>query len=94
VDVSAVQPLGLPSLYRQMLGLAEGQVVALFSGTLGAKQGLHLIAEAARLLVQRCPQVMFVPQDPGVADLVMPSKLTAMLSSGRAVLSSAKPPSQ
>jgi colanic acid biosynthesis glycosyl transferase WcaI len=138
VDVSAVQPLERPSQYRQMLGLAEGQVVALFSGTLGAKQGLDLIAQAARLLVHRCPQLMFVicgsgvmeptlraatadltnvcmlplqpkeqvpellgmadihllPQDPGVSDLVMPSKLTAMLSSGRAVLTSATPGSE
>jgi colanic acid biosynthesis glycosyl transferase WcaI len=138
VDVAAVQPLKGPSLYRSELGLADGLVVALFSGTLGAKQGLHLIADAARLLVQRCPRVVFVicgdgvmaptlrsatadlpnvrmlplqpkerlpellgladihllPQDPGVADLVMPSKLTAMLSSGRAVLSSAKPGSE
>lgn len=138
VDVSAVQPLGRPSAYRRELGLDEGRVVALFSGTLGAKQGLHLVAEAARLLAVRCPQLMFVicgngvmqptlqqatadlanvrmlplqprervpelmgladihllPQDPDVADLVMPSKLTTMLSSGRAVVSTAKPGSE
>ena len=135
VEVSAVQPLGRPSAYRRELGLGDGRVVALFSGTLGAKQGLHLVAEAARLLATRCPQLMFVicgngvmqpalqqatadlanvrmlplqprervpelmgladihllPQDPDVADLVMPSKLTTMLSSGRAVVSTAKP---
>lgn len=138
VDVDAVRPLTRRSAYRDELGLGDDRVVALFSGTLGAKQGLHLLADAARLLAQRCPQLVLVicgdgvmkqplqeataglpnvlmlplqpkervpellgmadihllPQDPGVADLVMPSKLTAMLSSGRAVLSSAKPGSE
>ncbi len=138
VDVTRVQPLDRRSPYREVLGLPDDRLVALFSGTLGAKQGLHLIADAARLLAGRCQQVVFVicgdgvmqpalraatvdlpnvvmlplqpperlaellgmadihllPQDPGVADLVMPSKLTAMLSSGRAVVSSAKPGSE
>lgn len=138
VDIDAVQPRPGRSPYRDELGLADEQVVALFSGTMGGKQGLHLVAEAARLLAPRCPQLVFVlcgdgvmkeplreataglanvrmlplqpqarladllamadihllPQDPEVADLVMPSKLTAMLSSGRAVVSTAKPGSE
>lgn len=138
VDIDAVKPLTGPSPYRQELGLAADAVVALFSGTLGAKQGLHLIPLAARLLRQRCPHLVFVvcgdgpmkpdmeaasrelpnvrvlplqpkerlpdllgmadihllPQDPGVADLVMPSKLTAMLSSGRPVVTNARPGSE
>lgn len=138
VDIDAVTPLQRPSAYRQELGLPADAVVALFSGTLGAKQGLHLISLAARLLMRRCPQLVFVvcgsgvmapamdaaarelpnlrvlplqpverlpellgmadlhllPQDPGVADLVMPSKLTAMLASGRPVVSNARPGSE
>lgn len=138
VDVNAVTPLTRRSSYRDELGLADDQVVALFSGTLGAKQGLHLLPEAARLLAQRCPQAVIVicgdgitkpalqaaaeglpnvrfmplqpkerlpellgmadvhllPQDPDVADLVMPSKLTAMLSSGRPVVTTARPGSE
>jgi colanic acid biosynthesis glycosyl transferase WcaI len=48
-------------------------------------------ATAALANVQMLP---LQPQDPDVADLVMPSKLTAMLSSGRAVVSTAKPGSE
>ncbi|MCR5865820.1 glycosyltransferase WbuB [Aquincola sp. J276] len=138
VDVDSVKPLGGASPYRAELQLPPDAVVALFSGTLGAKQGLHLIPLAARLLRQRCPNLVFVvcgdgqmrpdmeaaarelpnmrllplqpkerlpdllgmadihllPQDPGVADLVMPSKLTAMLSSGRPVVTNARPGSE
>lgn len=136
VDIAAItpQPVG-QSPYRAELGIAPEAVVALFSGTLGAKQGLHLLPEAARALAQRAPQLVFVicgdgvtkpaleaacaglpnvrllplqpkerlndllaaadihllPQDAGVADLVMPSKLTAMLSSGRPVVTTAHP---
>ena len=134
VDVQAITPLGHASAYRQELGIAADAVVALFSGTLGAKQGLHLLPEAAKLLNDRCPNIVFVicgdgvmkthlqhatqglanvyhlplqpkdrlgelmgladihllPQDVDVADLVMPSKLTAMLSSGKPVVTNAR----
>lgn len=138
VDIDAITPFHGRSPYRDELGISDDQVVALFSGTLGAKQGLHLLPEAARRLASSHPQVVFVicgdgqmkaqllaatqdlpnvkhlplqakerlpellgmadmhllPQDPDVADLVMPSKLTAMLSSGRPVVSTAKPESE
>lgn len=138
VDVNAVTPLARRSAYRDELGLTDDQVVALFSGTLGAKQGLHLLPQAARLLAASHPQLVLVicgdgqmkpelvaacqglpnvkllplqpkervpellgmadmhllPQDPDVADLVMPSKLTAMLSSGRPVVTTARPGSE
>lgn len=138
VDVDAVTPLTRRSRYRDDLGLRDEHVVALFSGTLGAKQGLHLLPEAARLLAIHHPEVVIViggdgvskpaleaasqglpnirflplqpkeqlsellgmadihllPQDPEVADLVMPSKLTAMLSSARPVITTARPDSE
>ncbi|MBQ0943128.1 glycosyltransferase WbuB [Ideonella sp. 4Y16] len=138
VDVDAVTPWQGTSPYRKKLGISDDQVVALFSGTLGAKQGLHLLPEAARLLQTDAPNVVVVicgdgvtkpalesacaglpnvrmlplqpkervpellgmadihllPQDPEVADLVMPSKLTAMLSSGRPVVTTARPDSE
>ena len=59
VDVDAIRPLDRPSEYRRELGLADDAVVALFSGTLGRKQGLHLIPEAARLLADD-PRIQFV----------------------------------
>jgi colanic acid biosynthesis glycosyl transferase WcaI len=106
-------------------------VIALYSGNMGGKQGLEVLAEVARLcsavafvfcgngagradLVARCqglPNVRFIdlqpagrlpdllatadihllPQRADAADLVMPSKLTGMLASARAVLATAHP---
>lgn len=129
VDVTAVQPLAGPSSYRAQLGISPDAVVALYSGNMGAKQGLEVLAELARLLghrpdiqfvycgqgagrealvqacaglpnvhwldlqpVERLPDLLgladihLLPQRADAADLVMPSKLTGMLSSGRPVV--------
>ena len=59
VDIDAIRPLNRPSEYRRKLGLADDAVVALFSGTLGSKQGLRLIPEVARLLADE-PRIQFV----------------------------------
>lgn len=133
-DVSAIQPLSSPSPYRRELGIPDDAVVALYSGNMGAKQGLELLADLALQtrshpnivfvfcgngagregLMARCnglPNVYFLdlqpvdrlgellgladvhllPQRADAADLVMPSKLTGMLSSGRPVLAGARP---
>lgn len=134
VDISGITPLHTPSDYRAELGLADDAVVALYSGNMGNKQGLEILAEVARLL-QDEPRIQFVlggkgsgradlqarceglnnvrfldlqplerlnqwlgladvhllPQRADAADLVMPSKLTGMLASGRAVLATALP---
>jgi colanic acid biosynthesis glycosyl transferase WcaI len=133
VDVDALRPLGRPSAYRTELGIAPAAVVALFSGTLGPKQGLLMIPQVARLLAQR-PEIVFVvcgdgvmkqalqeacaglsnmillplqpverlgellglaevhllTQSPGAEDLVMPSKLSGMLASGRPVVATVR----
>lgn len=134
VDISGITPLAGPSTYRADLGLAPGTVIALYSGNMGNKQGLEILADVARLLQDdpgiqlvlggngsgradlqaRCaglPNVRFLdlqplerlndwlgladvhllPQRADAADLVMPSKLTGMLASGRAVLATALP---
>lgn len=136
--------------YRHELGIAPGAVVALYSGNMGGKQGLWVLAEVARIcafgaesdqsaapsnaraatqteeivfvfcgdgagradLVQRClglsnvrfldlqpvqrlpdllamADVHLLPQRADAADLVMPSKLTAMLASARPVVATA-----
>jgi len=134
VDISDITPLTAPSAYRAELGLAPSAVVALYSGNMGNKQGLDILADVARLL-QDEPHIQFVlggngsgradlqaccaglrnvrfldlqplerlndwlgladvhllPQRADAADLVMPSKLTGMLASGRAVLATALP---
>ena len=118
--------------YRERLGIPHDKIVALYSGNMGAKQGLDSLAELAimcnsnsnlssvyfvfcgggvgrdRLFerTQNLTNVKFLdlqpndllpkffnmidihllPQRADIADLVMPSKLTGMLASGRPVL--------
>ncbi|WP_342617496.1 glycosyltransferase WbuB [Rhodoferax sp. GW822-FHT02A01] len=133
VDLSHVRPLAAPSSYRAELGIAVHTKVALFSGTLGAKQGLMVIPEAARHLAhrsdilfvvcgdgalkpqleaaaQQLPNLKLLPLQPferlgdllGLADmhllpqsaeaedLVLPSKLSGMLASGRPVIATCR----
>ena len=134
VDISGIAPMAAPSAYRAELGLAPDAVVAQYSGNMGNKQGLEILADVASLL-QDDPRIQFVfggngsgrsdlqarcaglpnvrfldlqplerlnhwlgladvhllPQRADAADLVMPSKLTGMLASGRAVLATANP---
>jgi colanic acid biosynthesis glycosyl transferase WcaI len=134
VDTDAIHPQFTANFYRQFLGIPEGAFVALYSGTMGAKQGLEVLAEAAHLLARQkhihflfCGQgvgrealqsacaelrnVHWLPLQPAerlaellnIADLhllpqqrlssglMMPSKLTGMLASGRPVLATAEP---
>jgi colanic acid biosynthesis glycosyl transferase WcaI len=133
VDIDAVHPQdpAAPNSFRKELGL-EGKIVLLYSGNMGAKQGLELLAPLAKSfeenprvhflfcgdgafrptlesLVGNRPNVTLLPLQPlarlndllnaadihllpqraGAADLVMPSKLTGMLSSGRPVIATA-----
>lgn len=141
VDVLAIQPGGpkigagetAPHALRAELQIEPTALVALYSGNMGKKQGLEILAEAAtRLrnaaglvfvfcgngvgradLVAHCaglPNVRFLdlqplarlgelltmadihllPQRADAADLVMPSKLTGMLASGRPVVATAR----
>ena len=133
VDIAHIHPLVEPSDYREELGIETGTKVVLFSGTLGSKQGLMVIPDAARRLSHR-KDVIFVvcgdgvmkpqleaattglanirflplqpferlgqllaladihllPQSPEAADLVLPSKLSGMLASGRPVIATCR----
>lgn len=132
VDTDEIRPLVAASAYRQQLGIPMHAFVALYSGTMGAKQGLEVLAEAAHLLARQkdihflfcgqgvgrapleaacagLPRVHWLPLQPAErlaellniadvhllpqqrvsADLMMPSKLTGMLASGRPVLATA-----
>jgi colanic acid biosynthesis glycosyl transferase WcaI len=134
VDTNVIQPRFSPNAYRRLLGIPDDAFVALYSGTMGAKQGLEVLAEAAHLLARQphihflfcgqgvgrdalqsacasLPRVHWLPLQPEAqlsellniadlhllpqqrvsADLMMPSKLTGMLASGRPVLATAEP---
>jgi colanic acid biosynthesis glycosyl transferase WcaI len=126
VDTEAITPDILGRSMRDELGIPDSAIVALYSGTMGAKQGLDLLSSAARRLrdaadirfvfcgdgpgraeladrcagldsvlilhlqaIDRLPSLLgmadihLMPQQAGAADLVMPSKLTGMMASGR-----------
>lgn len=136
VDVSAIRPQGHESdarnAVRVKFALPPGAQVVLYAGNMGQKQGIEVVIDAARLLVDK-PHLYFVfvgagaevaslqqhaqglsqvrwlplqprellndllnaadihvlPQRADAADLVMPSKLTGMLASGRPVVGTA-----
>lgn len=132
VDTTRIFPTTTASAFRDELGIPHDAIVALYSGTMGRKQGLEILAEAADLLGND-PNIQFVfcgdgsyrdalakasahlanvhwlplqpierlnellnladihllPQCAGVADLMMPSKLTGILASGRPVVTTA-----
>jgi colanic acid biosynthesis glycosyl transferase WcaI len=133
VDVSTIFPLTRASEYRRLLGIPADQKVVLYSGNMGAKQGIETLADTAaslaaradvtfvfcgngaakESLLERCAGLtncVFIPLQPAerlnellnladihvlpqrsdAADLVMPSKLTGMFASGRAVVAMAR----
>ena len=132
VDTSLIQPMDRDNALRAELAIPAATRVALYSGNMGEKQGLDLLADVARAFapdeqvlflfcgdgVSRArlqeatagmPHVRFLPLQPldrlnellcladvhllpqraGAEDLVMPSKLTAILASGRPVVATA-----
>ncbi len=129
VDLDMVRPVTDASAYRAELGLGPDDFIALYSGNIGAKQGVGLLVEAARRLagerrivfvvagqgpmrgevakaakalgnirlldfqpVERFSDFLgtadlhLLPQEAGAADLMLPSKLGAMLASGRRIV--------
>jgi colanic acid biosynthesis glycosyl transferase WcaI len=58
VDLSLIRPQQ-GSSYRNELGVPNGTAVALYSGNMGNKQGLEVLAEVATLL-QNDPRITFV----------------------------------
>lgn len=132
-DVGGIRPGPACETLRRELEIPERSIVALYSGNMGAKQGLESLADAARHLDGRAPVVFvlcgegsarenlvrrcsglsnvrfmplqpterfyaflnladihLLPQRADAADLVMPSRLTSMLASGRPVVAGAR----
>jgi colanic acid biosynthesis glycosyl transferase WcaI len=129
VDLSHIHPLPGENRYRKELGFSLDDFVVLYSGNIGAKQGLYVLLDAAEALKDQgnikfviagegpvkadlqksyghLPNIRFLPfqpyarfnefmnfadlhalpQEKGTADLVLPSKLGAMLASGKAII--------
>jgi len=132
VDTEQIKPLNHESLFRSELGIRPGEIIALYSGNMGEKQGMEIVIDTARILesekklrfvmcgqgsaydrlrsmadglknmiwIQLQPMerlnellnladIHLLPQRSDAADLVMPSKLTGILASGRPVVATA-----
>jgi colanic acid biosynthesis glycosyl transferase WcaI len=71
VDLDLVKPLVDESPYREEMGYRSGQVVVLYSGNIGRKQGLDILCEAAkRLATQTNIQFVIAGEGPAKAHLV------------------------
>lgn len=66
VDLGEIHPLASGSELRSRWGLLPNQVVALYSGNMGEKQGLEIVLEAAAKLGEN-PDVRFVLCGDGAA---------------------------
>jgi colanic acid biosynthesis glycosyl transferase WcaI len=63
VDVDRIKPLTAPSPYRAEFELTDKEFVVLYAGAIGAKQGVGLLIDAARLLADRRDIVFVVAGD-------------------------------
>lgn len=129
VNLDDISPWIGDNQFRRKLKISNEKFVVLYSGNIGAKQGLDVLLDAASRLVDRrdlifvvagegpakakivsryghLPNVRFlelqpaqklreflgfadlhvIPQEAGVAELVLPSKLGPILASGRPVI--------
>ncbi|MDB5444852.1 MAG: wcaI [Phenylobacterium sp.] len=59
VDVEAIRPMPTSDTYRTEIGLKPSDFMVLYSGNIGAKQGVRLLIEAAEAL-KDTPDVVFV----------------------------------
>ena len=137
VDIDSIRPLDGPNQIRRELGIDDDQIVLLYSGNLGVKQGFEMLPQLAQQLhddlrlhfvfcgdgafrpqlermtaglgnvsllplqpleklneLLNAADIHLLPQKEGAAALVMPSKLTGMLASGRPVIATASPGTQ
>jgi colanic acid biosynthesis glycosyl transferase WcaI len=58
-DIESIKPLAHISPLRAELNISDDSIVILYSGNLGAKQGLEIIIEAAKAL-QSKPNILFL----------------------------------
>jgi colanic acid biosynthesis glycosyl transferase WcaI len=63
VDVEAIRPLSGPSPYRAEMGLTASDFIVLYSGAIGAKQGVGLLIDTARRLSHRLEIVFVIAGD-------------------------------
>ncbi len=71
VDLEQIFPLDGPNPYRNELGYGPNDFVVLYSGNLGAKQGLHVLLDAAAALAEeRSIHFVIAGEGPAKPDLI------------------------
>ncbi|MCK1368277.1 WcaI family glycosyltransferase [Bradyrhizobium sp. 62] len=60
VDTDFISPADRMTELREQLGLTDRHIVALYSGSIAAKQGIETLAEAAAELKDKAPEIVFV----------------------------------
>jgi colanic acid biosynthesis glycosyl transferase WcaI len=139
VKTSEIFPMKLSVNRRRQLGVAGGQCIVMYAGSMGAKQGLETVLAAARILehdgkpspffifagdghgrakleaaaknlsnvrfLPVVPQDLYneflnlgdihlLPQKAAAADLVLPSKIYAILAAGKPLVATVSPDTQ
>ena len=79
VDLDEICPLATENELRGRLGILPNQVIALYSGNMGKKQGLEIVLEAAAKL-QENPAILFVMCGDGAAKLRLKKKYAGLLN--------------
>jgi colanic acid biosynthesis glycosyl transferase WcaI len=74
VDLEHIYPLGRTSDYRKELGYADDDFIVLYSGNIGAKQGLDTLLEAATKLEENQKKIKFVIAGEGPAKKALMAK--------------------
>jgi colanic acid biosynthesis glycosyl transferase WcaI len=60
VDLDAIRPDADGAAFRGRYGIADDEFVVLYAGSLGLKQGMFDVVDAARLVADECPDVRWV----------------------------------
>ena len=60
IDVDRVRPVAPSARFREANGLAADDFVVLYSGSMGLKQGLANVIEAARETAKKAPNVKWI----------------------------------
>ena len=60
VDLNVIHPGADGSAFRRRHGIGDREFIVLYSGSLGLKQGLFDVVDAAQLTVAACPEVRWV----------------------------------
>jgi colanic acid biosynthesis glycosyl transferase WcaI len=79
VDTEAIRPLEEPSMLRRQWGCTETEVVALYAGSMGDKQGLEILVEVAERL-RRHPHIRLVLCGEGAARARLERRLAGCIN--------------